>query len=73
MAPIGNSAPGRRHRTTRGAPCLGVIEPTDDGQWVAIALDGRGLGTYRFRGEANEALLIYALFPPVALTRNGAE
>ena len=73
MAPNGNSAPWRRRRTARTVPCLGVIEPTDDGQWVAIALDGRELGTYRFRGEANEVLLLYALFPPGTLTLNGAE
>ena len=55
----------RRVKPTRTVPLLGVTEQLDDGTWLAIALDGREYGPFRFRPEASEALLLAALFPDI--------
>ena len=47
-------------KAMRVLPCLGVIEPADHGQWTARTFGGVELGSFRFRSEAGEALLVHA-------------
>jgi hypothetical protein len=65
----------RRQARTSPAPRperygeLGILSQDDDGQWSATTLAGRELGTWRNRSEANEALLLAAVFGETAMRR----
>ena len=61
----------RRVKATCAVPLLGVADQLDDGTWLAIALDGREYGPFRYRPEAAEALLLVALFPEIVARTGG--
>jgi hypothetical protein len=50
------SVPGK---LVRLVPLLGLLEEADHGWWTAKTFGGTELGTYRHRGEAAEALVVF--------------
>jgi hypothetical protein len=50
------SGPGK---VVRLHPHFGIVEEADQGAWTARTFGGVELGTYRHRGEAAEALVVF--------------
>ena len=71
MAPNGNATPRHRRGVSRVIPELGTVHQDDFGEWTATTPTGRKLGTWRYRAEAVEALLLAAIFPDIVARTNG--
>jgi len=68
-APVPPPVPSRRRpqrsgpgKVVRLHPHFGLVEEADHGAWTARTFGGVELGTYRHRGEAAEALVVFAVF-----------
>lgn len=64
--PVSPPWPSRRRPQSSGPgkvaqvlPMLGIVEEAEQGWWTAKTFGGTELGTYRHRGEAAEALVVF--------------